>query len=149
MRLLGILLISFFTISAHAQIKNPVKWTFASKKINDTNYELLITATMDPKWHIYTIDHKGDVGVATTINFNTNPLGTLKGKITADKKPVKLKDPSTNEMVAFFEGKVVFKQVIELKAPVKTNYTGTVEFMACDDKSCLPPTEKTFSISLQ
>lgn len=149
MRIIAILLISMISLGTQAQVKNPVKWTFSSKKIDAKTYELQLTATMDPKWHIYTIEHKGDIGVPTSITFNANPLGSLKGKVTANKKPVKLKDPSTGEMVAFYEGQVVFKQIVELKAPVKTNYTGTVEFMACDDKLCTPPTEKTFSISLQ
>ncbi|HSK13200.1 MAG TPA: protein-disulfide reductase DsbD domain-containing protein [Phnomibacter sp.] len=136
-------------IGASAQIKDPVKWSFESKKIDSKNYEVLITATMDPKWHIYTMDHEGDIGVATTFNFNKNPLGDLKGGIASSQKPKKMKDPSTGEMVSFYEGKVTFTQKVSLKSPVKTTFTGSVEYMACDDKMCLPPKERTFSIVLQ
>jgi Disulphide bond corrector protein DsbC len=149
MKFLATVLFASFALMAHAQVKNPVKWTFASKKIDSKTYEIQLTATMDPKWHIYTLDHKGDIGVATTISFNKNPLGETKGEVKASKKPVKMKDPSTGEMVSFYEGVVTFTQTITLKSPVKTNYTGTIEFMACDDKMCLPPTEKTFSVTLQ
>lgn len=149
MKLLATLLLTSFAFLAQAQVKNPVTWSFSSKKIDSKTFELQITATLEPKWHIYTIDHQGDIGVATSISFNKNPLGELKGKITASQKPKKLKDPSTGEMVAFYEGKVTFVQTVSLKSAVKTNYTGTIEFMACDDKMCLPPTEKTFSITLQ
>jgi thiol:disulfide interchange protein DsbD len=143
------LTITISTIFSFAQVKNPVKWTFESKKIDAKNYELIITASMDPGWHIYTIDHKADIGVATSFSFNKNPLGDLKGTVKTSSKPKKSKDPSTGEMVAFYEGKVVFTQAITLKSAVKTTYTGTVEYMACDDKMCLPPTEKTFTINLQ
>lgn len=149
MKFLATLLLSSIVLLSQAQVKNPVSWTFSSKKIDSKTFELQITATMDPKWHIYTLDHNGDIGVATSIKFNKNPLGELKGKTTTNTKPKKLKDPSTGEMVAFYEGKVTFTQVVTLKSAVKTNYTGTLEFMACDDKMCLPPTEKTFSITLQ
>lgn len=149
MKFLATLLLSSIVFMTQAQVKNPVSWTFTSKKIDSKTFELQITATMDPKWHIYTIDHAGDIGVATSIKFNKNPLGELKGKIAASAKPKKLKDPSTGEMVAFYEGKVTFTQTVVLKSAVKTNFTGTLEFMACDDKMCLPPTEKTFSITLQ
>ncbi len=138
--------ISFLT---HAQVKTPVKWTFETKKIDAKNYQLVLTASIDPGWHIYTVEHQGDIGVATSFNFNKNPLGELKGDVKTTAKPKKLKDPSTGEMVAFYEGKVVFTQTVSLKSPVKTTYTGTVEFMACDDKMCLPPTEKSFTLSLQ
>lgn len=149
MKSLATLFLISFTLFAQAQVKTPVKWSFASKKIDSKTFEIQITATMDPKWHIYTVEHKGDIGVATSIAFNKNPLGELKGNVKASKKPVKMKDPSTGEMVAFYEGVVTFTQTITLKSAVKTNYTGTIEFMACDDKMCLPPTEKTFSVTLQ
>jgi len=149
MRFLCILLLSGLFLTCHAQVKNPVKWTFEYKKIDAKNYELIITANMDPGWHIYTLDHAAEIGVATKFSFNKNPLGDLKGSVKTNSKPKKSKDPSTGELVAFYEGKVVFVQAISLKAPVKTTYTGSVEFMACDDKMCLPPTEKNFSINLQ
>ena len=143
---LSLLLVSSL---AMAQIKNPVKWAFSAKKIDATTYELHLTASMDPKWHIYTIDHKGDIGVPTAVTFKNNPLGTLNGKVKVNGKAVTLKDPSTGEMVKFYENTVDFVQVVKLKAAVKTSISGTVEFMACDDKQCLPPTEKEFTIALQ
>jgi hypothetical protein len=149
MKFLVTLLLSSFALLSQAQVKDPVKWSFASKKIDSKTYEIQITATMDPKWHIYTIDHEGDIGVATSFKFNKNPLGDLKGTVKSNQKAIKSKDPSTGEMVSFYEGKVTFTQTIVLKSAVKTTYTGMVEYMACDDKMCLPPTEKTFSLVLQ
>lgn len=149
MRILGLLLFASLSFSAIAQVRNPVKWTFESKKIDAKTYDLVITATIDPGWHIYTLDHSADIGVATSFKFNKNPLGELKGGVKTAAKPKKSKDPSTGEMVAFYEGKIVFTQTVNLKSAVKTTYTGAVEYMACDDKMCLPPTEKIFTISLQ
>lgn len=149
MKIWSVVLLTLLAAGATAQVRNPIKWTYESKKIDAKNYELTITATIDPGWHIYTIDHKADIGVATSFSFNKNPLGELKGGVKTSAKPKKSKDPSTGEMVAFYEGKVVFTQAVALKSAVKTTYTGTVEFMACDDKMCLPPTEKVFTINLQ
>lgn len=137
------------TVASQAQILNPVKWNFSSKKISDKTFELHITAAIDPGWHIYTIDHNADIGVATSVTLNQNPLGTATGKIKVVGKPIIMKDPSTGEKVKFYEKSVDLVQLITLKAPVKTNITGTVEFMSCDDKQCLPPTSKQFSIALQ
>ena len=134
---------------AQAQIKNPVKWVFTAKKLNDKTYELHLTANIDQGWHIYTIDHNADIGLATTVSFNNNPLGATSGKLKVLGKPVTMKDPSTGEMVKFYEGSVDLVQVVTLKANVKTNFTGSVEFMSCDDRQCLPPTTKQFTISLQ
>jgi hypothetical protein len=135
--------------AAIAQLKTPVKWTFTAKKIAEKTYEVHLIATIDKGWHMYAIDHKADVGIATSVNFSANPLATQTGKLASKIKAVKLKDPSTGELVKFYENKVDLVQVFKLKANVKTNITGTLEFMVCDDKQCLPPTEKTFSISLK
>jgi hypothetical protein len=137
------------TLTGFAQIKNPVKWSYAAKKIDATNYELRFTAQIDPSWHIYTTDHKGDIGVATSFIINANPLTTAVGKVSTTAKAVSMKDPSTGTNVKFYTGQVVFTQKIKLKAPVKTNITGNLEFMACDDKQCLAPTTKAFNIDLQ
>ncbi len=136
------------TMASLAQIKNPVKWSYTAKKIADKTFEVHITATIDPNWHVYTIDHKADVGVATSVKFSANPLATTNGKLIAKTKAVKMKDPSTGEMVKFYENNIDIVQVFKLKANVKTNITGELEFMTCDDKQCLPPTTKTFSVSL-
>jgi len=136
-------------IGASAQLQNPVIWSFTSKKIDATTYELHMTANIDHGWHIYTIDHTADIGVATSVNLKNNPLATASGKLKIVGKPVQMKDPSTGEMVKFYENKVDIVQVVKLKSPVKTTFSGEVEFMACDDKQCLPPTTKEFKIALQ
>ena len=143
------LLLLVVAVNIQAQIKNPVKWTFSAKKISDKTYELHMTASIDPGWHIYTIDHNADIGIATSVTVNQNPLGTTSGKLKANGKPVLMKDPSTGDKIKFYEKSVDLVQVVTLKAPVKTNFTGSVEFMSCDDKQCLPPASKQFSIALQ
>lgn len=132
-----------------AQMKNPVKWTYTAKKIADKTFEVHITAEIDPGWHIYSLDHTSDIGVATSIKFNANPLAMINGKLVTKGKVTKMKDPNGTEMVKFYENTVDFVQVYKLKSNVKTNVSGSLEFMTCDDKQCLPPTTKQFSVSLQ
>jgi len=52
-KLFTTLLLFALPILASTQIKNPVKWSFASKKNNDKTYELHMTAAIDPGWHLY------------------------------------------------------------------------------------------------
>ncbi len=147
-----IVLTAIFTTiiaASFAQIKNPVKWNFTSKKIDATTWELHMTAAIDPGWHIYTLDHSADIGVATSFSLKTNPLATASGKMKVKGNPVSLKDPGTGEMVKFYQKSVDFVQVVKLKAPVKTFISGSVEFMACDDHQCLPPSETAFNIAIQ
>jgi RecA/RadA recombinase len=139
----------FVSALVMAQVITPVKWTYTAKKIADKTYEVHLTANIDEGWHVYTLDHKADIGVATSVKFANNPLATPTGSLAAKGRPVSLKDPSTGEMVKFYTNNVDLVQVYKLKAAVKTNITGTLEYMTCDDNRCLPPTTKTFSIALQ
>lgn len=143
------LLLFASSVKLIAQIKNPVTWNFSAKKITDKTFEVHIIATIEAGWHIYTLGHKGDIGVPTSITFNNNPLILLSGKLSTKAKALSMKDPSTNEIVKFYTNNADFTQVLKLKANVKTNTTGTIEYMVCNDKQCLPPTKKQFSISLQ
>lgn len=136
-------------MNTQAQIKNPVKWEFSALKKDATTYELIATAFIDAGWHIYTTDHKSDIGVATKVNFGKHPLVTPASKMRIVGKIVSLKDPSTGELVRFYENKVSFVQPVKLKSPVKTQVSGSVEYMTCDDRQCLPPASKTFSLSLE
>ena len=137
------------TTIAVAQLQNPARWSYTAKKIADKTYEVHITATIDEGWHVYTLDHKADVGVATSVKFSKNPLADPQGTLQAKGKPVSMKDPSTGEMVKFYTNNVDLVQVYKLKTTVSTKITGTLEFMTCNDERCLPPTSKSFAVALQ
>jgi hypothetical protein len=48
-----------------------------------------------------------------------------------------------------FSNKVVFVQTVKLKAKAKTAVNGTIEFMTCNNRECLPPATQKFSVVLQ
>ena len=51
--------------------------------------------------------------------------------------------------VSYFSDKVQFVQTVTVKSVVKTNISGTVEYMVCNDSKCLPPVKKSFDLKLQ
>jgi DsbC/DsbD-like thiol-disulfide interchange protein len=134
---------------ASGQVRNPVQWDFSAKKINATTYEVYLTANMEDGWHVYS-QHTPDGGpVATTIQFAKNPLLALKGAAKeTGKKEQKFEDLFGVDVIQFSD-KVVFVQQIEVKGKAKTSLTGSVEFMTCNDRECLPPTTQKFSIALK
>lgn len=138
-----------FAFLSNSQVINPVDFTFSSKKKVGNNYEVTITATLNKGWHIYS-QNSGKLGpIPTSITFNANPLIKLVGKAKEVGSLVKTFDKNFNSKVLYFNNKVSFVQTITLKAPVKTNITGLIEYMLCDDNKCLPPTKKTFDIAIQ
>jgi hypothetical protein len=144
--ILVILLASVVGIT-NAQIITPVKWTFAAKKITDKTYEIHITALVDDKWHIYS-QIAGDGPIPTSFSFIANPLVALNGKVTEIGKLEKSYDENFKSELKYYEKQVDFVQKIKLKSSAFTVVKGTVTFMVCNDRQCLPPKDIPFSIKV-
>lgn len=125
-----------------------VNWNFASKKINDNTYEIRFTADINGKYHMYAQNVGVEGPVATSFTFTKNPMLSLDGKVKEIGKMIKKHEAVWGGDVKYYENKVEFVQVVNLKKNIKTNVGGTVEFMVCDDKECLPPSEVAFKVNV-
>jgi len=147
--LLTFLLLACIAHLANAQL-NPVSWSFSAKKIADKTYEVHLTATMQSGWHLYSQTQPDDaIAIPTGFRINSNPLLELDGKIKEVGKMEKFHDAKLELSANQYSGKVDFVQVVKLKANVKTNLSGSVEFQTCDDKKCLPPKTVNFNIPVK
>lgn len=148
MKILFVILNFCIAIASIAQIKNPVQWSYSNKKISDKTYELHATATLEPGWHIYSQTTGKGGPVPTSFTFNNNPLVTKTGTVKELGKIEKTFDKNFNTTVKYYGKKVDFVQTVKLKANVKTDVTGEIQYMLCNDKNCLPPKKISFTISL-
>jgi thiol:disulfide interchange protein DsbD len=147
-RLFGFIGFLFTAWSVNAQ--NPVSWSFSSKKISDKTYEVHFTASIQSGWHLYSQDQPDDaVAIPTNVSISNNPLLKLDGKVKEIGKMEKFKDKALGISAHQYSNKVVFVQVVKLKANAKTNVSGNIEFQTCDDKKCLPPKTVNFNIALK
>ena len=143
-----LILLSLGTITALAQGPEPVKWIFTAKKITDNQYEIHLAATIDRGWHIYSQTTPDGGPVRTTISFSKNPLLTLQGTVAEGGKLEQHFDDLFGVDVKQFSDKVDFVQKVTVKGKVKTNITGSIEFMVCNNTMCLPPKSLPFTILL-
>ena len=137
----------FIILSASAQMENPVQWVYSAKKIADKTYELHITANLEGKWHIYAQD-AGEGPVPTEFSFTTNPLVKMDGKVKEVGKLEKSYDPNFKSVLKYYGSKVDFVQKVKLKSNASTVVAGTVTYMVCNDKKCLPPKDVPFSVKV-
>lgn len=146
--LLALAVLSINLLFAQSGSAKMVNWQFASKKLSDNTYELRFTAGINGNYHIYAQNVGVDGPVPTTFTFSTNPLVSLDGKVKEVGKMVKKHEEVWDGDVNFYEKNVEFVQVVKLKKKIKTNITGKVEFMVCNDKECLPPSEVPFKVAI-
>ncbi len=129
-----------------AQILTPVKWAYAAKKINDKEAVIYLKATIDKGWHIYSQNVKEGGPVKTNFAFTRSEDYSLTNK-TSEPRPKKKYEKAFEMNVTYFDNTVVFQQRIKLnknKAVVK----GTLTYMACSNRECLPPEDLEFSVAL-
>lgn len=131
----------------NAQILDPVKWTFASKKINKNEAVIYLKATIDKGWHLYSQNLPDGGPLPTKFTFTASNAYTLNGK-AIEPKSISAFEKVFNMNVNYFDKEVVFQQRIKLKSNTAT-IKGTVEFMACDDQHCTPPTEVDFTVQVK
>ncbi|PCI08573.1 MAG: thiol:disulfide interchange protein [Flavobacteriaceae bacterium] len=142
-------LVFLFAVNLNAQILDPVTFTTSVEKISDTDYNLVVTATIESGWHLYSQDVPEDGPIATAFTFtDDNSKFQLVGK-TAEGKGHTIDDPVFQMKIKFFENTATFKQHIRLLTNDKIDIVGEIEFMVCDDTQCLPPTYKDLSFSVQ
>jgi thiol:disulfide interchange protein DsbD len=147
-RLLLIFSALFITTISFAQ-SDVVEWKFESKKLADKKYEVKLIAMVKSPWHIYSTTTPDGGPLPTKISFSKNPLAALDGKLKEVGKLETHFEDVFDVDTKFFNNKVEFVQVVNVKGNAKTNVTGSVEFMACNDKECLPPKSVPFSIALK
>ncbi|HEX6915242.1 MAG TPA: protein-disulfide reductase DsbD domain-containing protein [Chitinophagaceae bacterium] len=147
-RFLSVLMLLMIGTAAFSQVKDPVSWSFSAKKKSANTFDIIITATMAKPWHIYSTKSPEGAGLPTQIKFRKNPLVSLSGAVKENGKLESQYDENFEVEVKYYSNKVEFIQTVVLRGNAKTNVSGTVEYMVCDDERCLPPATKSFDIKL-
>ena len=143
---IAILFIAFTALKA--QVQDPVKWNYAAVKKSGTEYVVTISALLTGDWHIYSMHTPVGGPVPTTFSFKRNPLVTLDGNLKESGNVKTVHDEIFGIDVKYYGETVSFVQTIKLKSTVKTNLSGTIKYMVCNDKMCLPPKTVPFNIQL-
>ncbi|QCE43249.1 protein-disulfide reductase DsbD family protein [Psychroserpens sp. NJDZ02] len=129
-----------------SKIFDPVKWTSKIKKVNDTDYELVYTATLEDKWHIYSQNNTEPMGpIPTEITFKDNENNDYKiiGKLEESQTITKYENAFAMD-VTYFEKQAIFTQKIKVLNPAIKKIEAEAYYQACDDEKCLAPTSFQF-----
>ena len=145
-KLISSLLLSFVVCVLQAQIKDPVKFKTEFNTLSDTEAEIVFTAAIDKGWHVYSTE-LGDGGpISATFNVDKTSGIELLGKLKPVGKEVATFDKLFEMKVRYFENTAKFIQKVKLTGGAY-EIEGYLEYGACDDESCLPPTEVPFKFS--
>ena len=145
-KLISSIMLALIALVAQAQILTPVKWKI---KLDDKGgapeKEIVFTATADKGWHLYDMNLPEGGPVSTSFTFETLNGAELIGQPVPSVKPTTVYDEQFAMNLRWYPGTVSFIQKLKITDPGKFKVEGEVEFMACNDETCLPPDQIPFS----
>ena len=145
-KLISSIMLALIALVAQAQILTPVKWKI---KLDDKGgapeKEIVFTATADKGWHLYDMNLPEGGPVSTSFTFDTLNGAELIGQPVPSVKPTTVYDEQFAMNLRWYPGTVSFIQKLKVTDPAKFKVEGEVEFMACNDETCLPPDQIPFS----
>lgn len=142
----GIFFSTLLTIAlaAQAQILEPIKWDVKLKPISSTEYQVVYHATIEDGWHLYNQNLPEGGPVSTSFEYEVKQGLSLSGKTTATSKPITQKDEIFGMVLSWFAKEATFVQKIKVTDAKTFHLKGHVQFMGCNDESCLPPSPHDF-----
>lgn len=141
------LALSFF-LSQAQNFYSPVNWRFKIQYLSDNQAELIFTARIDGDWHLYSSTlPPGNGPIPTSFNFDESKDFKTIGPVR--ESPAKEEfDPNFNMMVKYFSKSAEFRQRIAILNNQPFVAKGYLEFMVCNDETCLPPTAVDFQFDV-
>ena len=131
MRILPLFLNLLLTGLALAQ--NPVTWTTQAKQVDSLTYDVVITATIEEKWHLYATEMPEDGPLPTEFTFqDTTPIGPL-----THSELITGFDPIFEMQLSYFDNKATFYQTVVVADETVQDITVDLIYQACDDKLCI------------
>ncbi len=131
-------------VSTHAQIFETVKWSFEVKNITKNSADVTFKATIDKGWHLYGTNIPKDGPRPTSFVFEKLDGAKKEGELKALSKLIESYDPNFEMKLNWYANEAVFVQKISFDDISKVYISCYVEFMACNDESCLPPAREEF-----
>ena len=140
---LFILFTLLFSLTAMAQ-QNPVHFSVQQKQVSPTEVEVTFTAKIDQGWHVYSTNLPADGPTSASLHVDKAEGVTPVGKLTTRGKELNVYDKTFEMKLRYFENSVGFVQRYKITAKTYS-IKGYLEYGACNDEMCLPPTQVEFN----
>ena len=141
-----IAMLLLMAIMCQAQMADPVKFSAQLKTNGTADGEIVFSGKIADGWHVYSTDLGEDGPIQATFHVDKKDGVELVGKLTPRGREISQMDPMFEMKLRYFEHSVQFVQKVKFTKP-KYSIKCYLEFGACNDQMCMPPTQVNFSKS--
>lgn len=127
-----------------AQFQDPISLKHAIK-VDGADAVLTFNATIDDGWHLYSTNLPDGGPTSATLNIDKIEGAELVGPLQPGAGEIEKFDPMFDMKVKYFELSATFTQKIKITAS-EYKIEGYLQYGACNDENCLPPTNYDFTI---
>lgn len=138
------LVMALLCLPVLAQIQEPVKFKTELKTLSANEAEIIFSGAVENGWHIYSTDLPEGGPISATFNIDKIEGAELVGKLMPRGNEIEKMDPIFEMKVRYFEKQATFVQKVKLTGG-DYKIAGYLEYGACNDENCLPPTSVDFS----
>lgn len=142
--LISLIFISISSIAQKPDVK-PIRWTVNVKMNSASEGVAIFKASIDPGWHLYGFNLPDGGPKSTVIDLAESKGVKFIGGIVPDNKPVTIHDAMFDLDLTMWEKDITFRQKFKVTDAAKAVIAGKIEFMGCNDATCLPPSTEKFS----
>ncbi len=134
------------SIIAMAQMQDPVHFSVSQKQVSPSEVDVIFTGRIDKGWHVYSTGLPDDGPISATLTSEASEGAKVDGKLKAQGNEINHFDNLFGMKLRYFENSVTFVQRYKLTAE-KYHIKGFLEYGACNDQNCLPPTQVEFDFT--
>ena len=134
------------SIIAMAQMQDPVHFSVSQKQVSPSEVDVIFTGRIDKGWHVYSAGLPDDGPISATLTSEASEGAKADGKLKAQGNEINHFDNLFGMKLRYFENSVTFAQRYKLTAE-KYHIKGFLEYGACNDQNCLPPTQVEFDFT--
>ncbi len=139
-RILVVLQLLLVVLLVNAQMLNPVKFSSSLKTNGSAEAEIIFSGKIQPGWHVYSTNLGSDGPISATFNPTKMDGVEVVGKLQPRGHEISTFDNLFGMNLRYFEGSVTFVQKVKFTKPEYV-IDAYLEYGACNDQNCLPPSE--------
>ena len=135
-------------LSVATWAQDPVHFTVQQKQVSPEAVDLIFTAKIDKGWHLYSTNIPDGGPTRATLNLDKKVTQGVEpiGKLQAKGKTVTKYEDMFEMNLTYFENSGQFVQRFKITGK-EYKLKGYLEYGACNDEMCMPPTSVDFSYS--
>lgn len=129
-----------------AQGDLPVHFSVQQKVVSPTEVDVIFSGKIDNGWHVYSTGLPADGPTSAVLNTEKAEGAKPIGKLKALGREISSFDQIFGMKLRYFEKSVTFVQRYQITGKTY-RLKGYLEYGACNDENCMPPTQVEFSYS--